>query len=118
MTTFIYILICPLDGDIKYVGKANNPEKRLKDHMLDFRCMDLHKAQWIRLLRSHKKKPIMFIVDEVSSFEWKFYEEWWCEHFKSLGCQLFNKRSRNGLTFSNSKTYKPGNIPWNKKHIA
>lgn len=114
MKTFIYILVCPLDGLVKYVGKANDPVKRLKDHMLDFRCMDLNKAMWIRKLRSLKKKPEMVIVDEVDSFDWKFWEEAYCAYFKFLGYTLFNSRSRNGLTYANSKTFKKGNIPWNK----
>jgi hypothetical protein len=113
--TKIYILICPLNGKVKYVGKSNNPDKRLKDHLLDFRCMDLHKAQWLRLLKSNNQKPELIVIDEVSIYDWKFWEEWWCHYFKSLGFKLFNKRSRNGLTYANSKTFKKGNIPWNKK---
>ncbi len=113
MTTFIYILICPFDGTVKYVGKSNDPIKRLKDHLLDFRCMDLHKAMWIRELRAKKLKPEMVVIDEVSLFDWKFWEQWWCMYYKSLGFKLFNSRSRNGLTFANSKTFKPGQRPWN-----
>lgn len=111
--TKIYVLICPLDGDIKYVGKSNNPDKRLKDHLLDFRCMDLHKAKWLRLLKDQKQKPILVVIDEVGMWDWKFWEEWWCTYIKSLGYTLFNKRSKNGLTYANSKTFKPGNRPWN-----
>lgn len=115
MVTFIYILICPIDDQIKYVGKSNNPDKRLKDHLLDFRCMDLHKATWIKKLRQQKLKPILVVIDEVTWDDWKYWEHWWCQYFKSLGFTLFNSRSRNGLTYANSKTFKPGNIPWNKK---
>jgi len=114
MTTYIYILVCPLDGLVKYVGKANNPDKRLKDHMLDFRCMDLKKATWIMQLKKLKKKPELIVVDEVESFEWKYWEHFWSIYFKSLGYTLFNTRTRNGLTYANSKTFRPGNIPWNK----
>jgi len=102
MTTFIYILICPFDGLVKYVGKSNDPNKRVKDHMLDFRCMDLNKAVWIRKMKSNKMKPEMIVIDEVSSFDWKYWEQWWCIYFKSLGFKLFNTRSRNGLTYANS----------------
>lgn len=115
MTTFIYILICPIDGKVKYVGKSNNPVKRLADHCLDFRGMDLHKAMWIRQLRGIKKRPELVVVDEVGSFEWKFWEEFYCHYFKSFGFKLFNTRSKNGLTYANSKTFKKGNVPWNKK---
>lgn len=74
-TTFIYCLICPVDGLLRYVGKANNPAKRLKDHCLDFRCMDGNKASWILTLRRRGLKPEMMIVDEVEIFDWKFWEE-------------------------------------------
>lgn len=114
MTTNIYMLICPIDDKVKYVGKSNSPEKRLKDHRLDFRCMDLHKAMWMRLLNSKGQKPILVILDEVSIHDWKFWEDWWCQYFKSFGYTLFNKRSKNGLTYANVKTFKPGNTPWNK----
>lgn len=113
MTTFIYLLICPLDGLLKYVGKSNNPDKRLKDHCLDFRCMDLQKAAWIKKLKSEKKRPILIIIDEVDSDDWKFWEEWWCQYFKGLGFKLFNNRAKNGLTFANGTTFKKGNRPWN-----
>jgi len=111
--TFIYILVCPIDGMVKYVGKSNNPDKRLRDHMLDFRCMDIHKAMWVRNLKSQKMKPELIVIDEVNLFDWKYWESFWCEYYKSLGFKLFNSRSRNGLTFANSKTFKPGNVPWN-----
>lgn len=120
MKTFIYIFICPIDGVPKYVGKSNNPEKRLKDHCLDFRCMDLDKATWIRTLKKQKLRPILVVIDEVDSYEWKERELWWCNYFKSYGYKLFNNRSRNGLTYANSKTFKKGNVPWNygTKRIA
>lgn len=103
-----------MDGLIKYVGKSNNPHKRAKDHLLDFRNMDLNKSLWITKLKQEKKKPELVIVDEVDLFDWKYWEEWWCCYFKSLGFKLYNVRSRNGLTYANSKTFKPGNVPWNK----
>lgn len=114
MTTFIYILICPIDGLVKYVGKSNNPNKRVKDHVLDFRNMDYNKSLWITSLKQKKLRPELVIVDEVPIFDWKYWEYFWCQYFKSLGFKLYNTRSRNGLTYSNSKTFKPGNIPWNK----
>lgn len=113
--TFIYLLICPMDGLVKYVGKANNPKQRLKDHCLDFRCMDLNKSTWILKLKNQGLKPELVVLEEVSVDEWKFWEEFYCHYFKSLGFILYNKRSRNGLTYSNNTTFKPGRVPWNKK---
>lgn len=117
MTTFIYGLICPMDNQLKYVGKANNPTARLKDHMWDMRGVSLEKAQWILNIKKAKLKPHLEILDEVDIEKWKFWEEFYIHYFKSLGFPLFNHRAGNGLTFSNKQTFKPGNIPWNKKKI-
>lgn len=115
MNTFIYALFCPIDGQLKYIGKSNQPKRRLKDHMLDVKDMPVAKLLWVDEMKKRKLKPIMEILDEVSMYEWQYWESWWIEYFKSLGINLINKRSGNGLSFANSQTYKKGNIPWNKK---
>lgn len=115
MVTKIYGLICPLTNEIKYIGKSNNPERRLKDHMWDTRGMDINKALWIKDLKTKKLKPILEILDEVPISTWQYWEEFWILYFKALGAKIFNKRAGNGLTYANHQTFKPGNIPWNKK---
>ncbi len=57
----------------------------------------------------------MEIIDTVSIYEWQYWEEFWISYYKSIGANLFNKRAGNGLTWSNSQTFKVGNIPHNKK---
>lgn len=113
--TYIYALICPFDGQLKYIGKANNPERRLRDHMQDIRGAVYEKAMWIKKMKLAKKKPILEILDEIEIHNWQFYEEFWIGYFKSIGCNLFNKRSGNGLTFANYQTFRKGHIPWNRK---
>lgn len=116
MTTKIYILICPIDGKVKYVGKSNDPFRRAKDHMIDLRGMDFNKASWILRLKQQKMKPIVEVVDDVPLFDWKFWEGFWIDYFKSLGYTLFNtRRSGNGLTYATHQTFKKGNTPWNKR---
>lgn len=116
MTTFIYALICPFEGNIKYIGKANNPIRRAKDHMFDIRGMTPEKIEWVGKMRKHKKKPILEILDEVLIEEWEFWEGWWMAYFKSFGLKLINSnRAGNGLKYANHQTFKPGNRPWNKK---
>lgn len=119
MTTSIYGLFCPIDGKLKYVGKSGNPVRRLKDHMLDVRDMPVEKLLWVDEMKRKKLKPILEILDEVSVDNWQYWENFYIEYFKSLGIQLLNKRSGNGLTFANSKTFKVGNRPHNlgKKKI-
>lgn len=73
MTTNIYILICPLTQEIKYIGKANNPKRRVKDHMLDFRSRlgEFKKTKWLRELFVAGLKPEMEIIDIVDMETWK-----------------------------------------------
>lgn len=116
--TYIYALFCPLDGQMKYIGKANNPERRLKDHMTDIRGMTPDKIEWVGQLRKHKLKPILEILDCVEIEKWEFWEEFWIGYFKGMGIKLINThRAGNGLTWANSQTFKSGNRPHNKNKI-
>jgi hypothetical protein len=118
MITNIYVLICPLDGQAKYIGKSNNPERRLRDHMTDFRT-EYNKGRWIRMLKHQKLKPILEVIDEVSIDNWQYWEQWWIEYFKSLGIKLLNyNKGGNGLSVGNHNTFKAGNKPKNKKENA
>lgn len=113
--TVIYALECPLENQIKYIGKSNDPVRRLKDHMCDFR-QELKKATWIRKLKHDGKKPILVVLDEIELSKWKFWEQWYIEYFKSIGIPLLNyNKGGNGLGVGNHKTFKKGNIPHNKK---
>jgi predicted GIY-YIG superfamily endonuclease len=116
--TFIYALFCPLSGKMKYIGKANQPHKRVKEHMYDIRGMTSEKIEWVGQLRKHNKKPILEILDEVEIKKWEFWEGFYIDYFKSLGIQLINtNRKGNGLKWANHQTFKPGNRPWNKNKI-
>jgi len=112
--THIYILICPITKHIKYVGKSNSPKRRAKDHMLDFRGVPVDRMLWLDEIKRRKLKPILEVIDTINIEEWKYWEEFWISYFKSIGAELFNKRSGNGLTYSNSQTFKIGHIPYNK----
>lgn len=114
--TYIYALFCPIDGLMKYIGKANNPQRRVKDHMFDIRGMTSEKVEWIGQLRKNKKKPILEILDHVDVDEWEFWETFYIQYFKGLGIKLINSnRTGNGLKYANYQTFKKGNRPWNKK---
>ena len=45
--TYIYILIDPFTNQIRYVGKANNPKERYKNHKNRCRDKNTHKRNWI-----------------------------------------------------------------------
>jgi len=90
-TTFIYSLSDPITGDIRYIGKANNPKKRVLDHIKENKTSNKsHKISWIKSLLSKGLLPIVEIVDEIPKLEWEFWEQYWISQFKSWQFNLTN----------------------------
>jgi hypothetical protein len=86
--TFIYTLTDPRTNQVRYVGKSNNPTKRLYCHL--GRTEKNHKHSWLVNLNTNGLKPILDIVDEVPITEWKFWEIYWISQFKTWGFDLTN----------------------------
>lgn len=87
-TTFIYVLKDPDTGQVRYVGKADDPYRRFKQHVGYF--SKTHRTCWIRKLKSLGKLPILEILDEISIEHWQQWEVAWIEYFKEQGCDLVN----------------------------
>jgi hypothetical protein len=88
MKTYIYTL-SDLEG-IKYVGKSNHPEKRLKIHLKESRKKRTRKEKWIYNLLQKGEIPKMEIIDCVNQSEWSFFESYWIYQLKSWGFNLVN----------------------------
>lgn len=74
--TFIYTLE-DLDGNIRYIGKSNDPYNRLRKHCSPFSLKKLtHKNNWIKLLLYEGSMPIVKIIDEVPIDSWKYWEKY------------------------------------------
>ena len=58
---YVYILICPIDKVVRYVGKTTRPKDRLRQH-----CKDIGettaKKRWIKMLNEKNLKPYIQIV--------------------------------------------------------
>ena len=73
----IYILV---ENNIPiYLGKTNKPNRRLKEHKVNF-----------------SKNISLEVIDEVEEEEWIFWEQWWIEIFNSWEIQLLNKNKGGG----------------------
>ena len=87
-TTFIYLLIDPVLGLVRYVGKSDNPKRRYNAH-----CKCLHKSytsSWIKSLQEQGLTPVLEVIDEVPVEEWEFWEQHYISLYRSWGFKLTN----------------------------
>jgi len=89
-TVFIYALKEPDTGEIRYVGKSENPHKRFQSHIYPPKSEKSYRANWVRSLRTRGLKPELEILDEVSEVFWQQWEAAWIEFFMESGCNLVN----------------------------
>ena len=91
-TTFIYKLLDPETLEIRYVGKANNPDDRLKQHIAHSRhqAKETHAGYWIASLWKRGLKPILEIIEEVPFAIWEARELYWIEWHLQHGHPLTN----------------------------
>lgn len=103
--TYIYTLSCPETGDVRYVGKSNDPKSRFRKHlkMVDNNQLKNH---WISKLISNDLIPILTIIDEVDINQWKEKEKFYISKYRTLGFDLFNTScGGDGLTFGNKTSF-------------
>lgn len=90
---YIYTLSDPRTGDVRYVGKTNNPRKRLHVHMQcarQRRGRRDYRANWVASLITAGVQPVMDVIETCALEEWATRERFWIAEFKSRGCQLTN----------------------------
>jgi hypothetical protein len=124
MSVFIYSLHDPETGHLRYVGKAVNTARRLKNHLSRTVFEKSHRASWIKNLKSRGLKPLQFVVEEVSEQGWENREIFYIARAHELGFDLVN-----GTAGGVSPVFTPetrrrmreshlGKIPWNKGKIC
>lgn len=86
--TFIYSLSDPETGKIRYVGKANNLEYRLKRHLNDGRRC--HRTSWIKSLQARGLKPVIGVLATVPVSQWQFWEREFIRVLRASGAVLVN----------------------------
>lgn len=89
-STYIYILLDPKNGDVRYVGKSDNPNKRLKEHIKKCRNSVTYKNNWVLSLLNEGKTPLLEVIDDVPYDEWGFWETYYIDLYKSWGFKLTN----------------------------
>lgn len=80
MTT-IYGLRCPLDNQIKYVGRTKNLDQRYKLHCMGSNKVNAQLYYWIHRLKKIDRKPILVTLctchsEEASRMESRYITEY------------------------------------------
>ena len=86
--TYIYALVDPRDGGIYYIGKANDLEKRLYQHLR--RDVNRHKCRWLESLARDGLAPTVRILETVPADEWAEAEIKWIAKGRGEGWPLTN----------------------------
>lgn len=111
MQTQIYRLVCPIDKEIKYIGKTTQPLSVRLDSHISYARKKSHlkgKHEWIRTLYNLGLKPIIEWIETCEGDIWVEREKYWVS-FYSKNFILYNK-TKGGEDF----IFKQGNEPWNK----
>lgn len=75
--TEVYALLCPITGDVRYIGKANNTQKRLKSHIRAARDPKKNHTPvycWINQLGRQGLQPIAQVVAIAIGDDWQTLE--------------------------------------------
>jgi hypothetical protein len=84
-TAFIYGLVDPRTGYIRYVGKAVDPERRYNDHFSKFELSpNTKKVNWIKSLLAQELKPSIILLEKTHSDAWREAERRWIAFYRSI----------------------------------
>jgi hypothetical protein len=102
---YIYGLKCPHSGAVRYIGKSNNPSKRLRAHIYGAmrHVYNHHAARWIRKLQESGLRPELRILELVpAGKDWRAAERDWIKRALDLGWPLTNSTAGGeGLDYLN-----------------
>lgn len=92
MKNYIYILKDPISNEVRYVGKSNNPESRLKRHLSDYSLIEswTSKNKWLLNLKKNNLQPILEVIESTDSDNIDELEIKWVKHYRDLGLNLTN----------------------------
>lgn len=86
---FIYALVDPECGAIRYIGKSIRPEGRLRDHMND--VSNCHRSHWLQSLKRRGLIPGLVILEEIrGAWPWQESERYWIKRGRREGWPLTN----------------------------
>lgn len=94
MAVYIYVLIDPRDGAIRYVGRTVRPlAVRRRGHVVEARSPAIApsaKAEWVRELLDGGVLPEIAVVEETTEGEAPDAERRWIARYEAAGTALLN----------------------------
>lgn len=104
-TTFIYALVDPRDNRTRYIGKADDVNRRLRDHLGDAPSTQRRNkglSEWIKALKNIGLKPLTVIIQEVPRAAWEQTERYWISKTRLSNPDLLNLSPGGGGCHSHS----------------
>jgi len=77
-TTFIYAL--KEGGIVRYIGKADNPAKRFKQHLRNAAKGRTYKDRWIQSMLTRNEPVVLDVLMRIPVAEW----DWWERAYISI----------------------------------
>ena len=90
------------NSQLRYVGKTNNPKKRLSNHASPGRQNIAPVAKWARSMRKRGFQIIMKTLEVTEN--WETAERKWIKHYRKNGINLLNV-SEGGLEMGHVTTF-------------
>ena len=89
---WIYVLCEPCDGSPRYVGKANNPWRRLRRHLnaASRGLTSCRVHRWIGALLAKLQMPVLAVVESCAEDTWREAERSWIAELRRAGADLTN----------------------------
>lgn len=82
----IYALCEPDTGEVRYIGKAINPQLRLQRHLAPHAlARRSHKNSWLKNLLARGQSPMLCILQEAPLEEAYELEKWWIAVYRPNG---------------------------------
>lgn len=95
-TTFIYALCEPGTRTVRYIGKADDPKKRLRDHRSSSVKKKTPLGEWLRSLILRAESPDLIILRGVPVDLWEIAEERYIRLARGCGMDLVNSNGGGG----------------------
>lgn len=89
-TTFIYALCEPGTRTVRYIGKANRPERRFVEHLRASVKKKTHLGHWLSGVSNRGEKPVLVVLREVPFERWAEAEERYIRIARGCGMKLVN----------------------------